>query len=68
MPEEVNRTVTDRVSDYLFAPSPDAVVNLHTEGFRTDQVHLVGNVMVDTLLANLDRAKASDVLSRLDKI
>jgi len=65
MPEEVNRVVTDRVSDYLFAPSPDAVVNLRTEGFRDEQVHLVGNVMVDTLLANLERAKASDVLSRL---
>jgi UDP-N-acetylglucosamine 2-epimerase (non-hydrolysing) len=65
MPEEVNRAVTDRVSDYLFAPSPDAVVNLHAEGFREDRVHLVGNVMVDTLLANLDRAKASDVLPRL---
>jgi UDP-N-acetylglucosamine 2-epimerase (non-hydrolysing) len=65
MPEEVNRVVTDRVSDFLFAPSPDAVVNLRAEGFRDEQVHLVGNVMVDTLLANLDRAKASDVLSRL---
>lgn len=65
MPEEVNRVVTDRVSDYLFAPSPDAVANLRAEGYRTDQIHLVGNVMVDTLLANLDRALASDVLGRL---
>ncbi len=65
MPEEVNRVVTDRVSDYLFAPSSDAVTNLQAEGYREDQVHLVGNVMVDTLLANLDRAIASDALSRL---
>ena len=65
MPEEVNRVVTDRVSDYLFAPSSDAVANLQAEGYRTDQVHLAGNVMVDTLLANLDRAIASDALSRL---
>jgi UDP-N-acetylglucosamine 2-epimerase (non-hydrolysing) len=65
MPEEVNRIVTDRVSDYLFSPSADAVANLHAEGYREDQVHLVGNVMVDTLLANLDRALASDILSRL---
>ena len=65
MPEEVNRVVTDRVSDYLFAPSQDAVENLRGEGYRDDQVHLVGNVMVDTLLANLDRALASDVLTRL---
>jgi UDP-N-acetylglucosamine 2-epimerase (non-hydrolysing) len=65
MPEEVNRIVTDRVSDYLFAPSADAVANLRDEGYRDDQIHLVGNVMVDTLLANLDRALASDVLPRL---
>jgi UDP-N-acetylglucosamine 2-epimerase (non-hydrolysing) len=65
MPEEVNRVVTDRVSDYLLAPSDDAVANLRAEGYRDDQVHLVGNVMVDTLLANLDRALCSDVLARL---
>ena len=65
MPEEVNRVVTDRVSDYLFAPSEDAVVNLRAEGYREDQIHLVGNVMVDTLLANLDRALAGDALARL---
>jgi UDP-N-acetylglucosamine 2-epimerase (non-hydrolysing) len=66
MPEEVNRVVTDRVSDYLFAPSEDAVANLRGEGYRDDQIHLAGNVMVDTLLANLDRALAGDVMSRLD--
>jgi UDP-N-acetylglucosamine 2-epimerase (non-hydrolysing) len=65
MPEEVNRVVTDRVSDYLFAPSPDAVANLRAEGRPADQIHLVGNVMVDTLLANLDRARGRDTLSRL---
>jgi UDP-N-acetylglucosamine 2-epimerase (non-hydrolysing) len=65
MPEEVNRVVTDRLSDYLFAPSPDAVTNLAGEGYRSDQVHLVGNVMVDTLLANVDRARTGDVHRRL---
>ena len=65
MPEEVNRVVTDRVSDYLFAPSQDAADNLRAEGCRPDQVHLVGNVMVDTLLANLDRARSRPVLERL---
>jgi UDP-N-acetylglucosamine 2-epimerase (non-hydrolysing) len=64
MPEEVNRVVTDRVSDYLLAPSEDAVANLRAEGYREDQVHLVGNVMVDTLLSNLDRAVSSDALAR----
>lgn len=62
MPEEVNRVLTDRVSDYLLAPSPDAVENLHVEGYREDQIHLVGNVMVDTLLSNLERARQRPVL------
>ncbi|MEU6352768.1 UDP-N-acetylglucosamine 2-epimerase (non-hydrolyzing) [Streptomyces sp. NPDC047072] len=65
MPEEVNRVATDRVSDYLLAPSPDAAENLRAEGYREDQIHLVGNVMIDTLLTNLERARASDVLARL---
>jgi UDP-N-acetylglucosamine 2-epimerase (non-hydrolysing) len=65
MPEEINRLVTDRVSDYLFAPSTDAVANLQAEGFRQDQIYLVGNVMVDTLLANVDRAAAGGTLARL---
>jgi UDP-N-acetylglucosamine 2-epimerase (non-hydrolysing) len=64
MPEEVNRVATDRVSDYLLAPSPDAAENLRAEGYRDDQIHLVGNVMIDTLLASLERARASDILSR----
>ena len=65
MPEEVNRVVTDRVSDYLFAPSADAVDNLRAEGYRDDQVHLAGNVMVDSLLANLDRARRRPAAARL---
>lgn len=65
MPEEVNRVVTDRLSDFLFAPSPDGVDNLRAEGYRDDQIHLVGNVMVDTLLANLERAQAGSTLESL---
>ena len=68
MPEEVNRVVTDRVSDFLFAPSPDAVENLRAEGYRSDQIHLVGNVMIDTLLANLGRAQARPILKDLDVV
>jgi UDP-N-acetylglucosamine 2-epimerase (non-hydrolysing) len=64
MPEEINRVVTDRVSDLLFAPSPDAVANLRAEGYREDQIHLAGNVMIDTLYTNLDRALTSDALAR----
>ena len=65
MPEEVNRVVTDRLSDFLLAPSQDAVDNLRREGYREDQVTLVGNVMVDTLLANLPRALARGTHVRL---
>ncbi|MHA6765015.1 non-hydrolyzing UDP-N-acetylglucosamine 2-epimerase [Streptacidiphilus sp. PAMC 29251] len=64
MPEEVNRVATDRVSDYLLASSPDAADNLRAEGYREDQIHLVGNVMIDTLFSNLERARQSDVLER----
>lgn len=65
MPEEINRVVTDRLSDFLFAPSPDGVDNLRAEGYREDQIHLVGNVMVDTLLANLDRARERGITSEI---
>jgi UDP-N-acetylglucosamine 2-epimerase (non-hydrolysing) len=65
MPEEINRVVTDRVSDYLFAPSPDGVANLTAEGYRDDQIVLAGNVMVDTLLANVARATERPILDDL---
>jgi len=65
MPEEVNRLVTDSVSDDLLAPSNDAVENLLAEGQPAGRIHLVGNVMIDTLLANLPRARAGDVIDRL---
>lgn len=56
MPEEINRVVTDRLSDLLFPPSQEAAHNLAAEGYRPDQIHVVGNVMIDCLLANLERA------------
>ena len=62
MPEEVNRVVTDRVSTLLLAPSDDAVENLAAEGYPTESVALVGNIMADTLLSNLDRARAGTTL------
>jgi len=65
MPEEVNRVVVDRLADHLFAPSDDAVAHLRAEGIAEERIHLVGNVMVDTLLANLDRAQARSVLDDL---
>jgi UDP-N-acetylglucosamine 2-epimerase (non-hydrolysing) len=65
MPEEINRVVTDRVSDLLFAPSADAVDNLRSEGLPAEKIHLVGNVMVDSLLAHLDAATARPILTEL---
>ena len=65
MPEEINRVVTDRVSRFLLAPSPDAVDNLRGEGYPDDHIHLVGNVMIDTLLANLERARRQPIVSDL---
>ena len=65
MPEEINRIVTDAISDVLFAPSRDAVDNLISEGHTEGRVFLVGNVMIDTLMANLDRAKARPILTAL---
>ncbi len=65
MPEEINRLTTDAISELLFAPSPDAVENLRREGVTEDRIHLVGNVMIDSLEAILPRAKRSDVLERL---
>ena len=65
MPEEINRVVTDRLSDVLFATSDEAAANLRSEGYRADQIELVGNVMVDSLLANLERAQRQPILEEL---
>lgn len=65
MPEEVNRVVVDRVSDLLLAPSDDAVSNLRAEGMAEGSIALVGNVMIDTLLARIDEARERPVLSAL---
>jgi UDP-N-acetylglucosamine 2-epimerase (non-hydrolysing) len=65
MPEEINRLLTDAISDYLFAPSPDADENLKKEGIPEDKIFLVGDVMIDSLLFNLDKAKKTKILERL---
>lgn len=56
MPEEVNRLVTDRLSDLLLTTERAAGPQLESEGVAPEKVHFVGNVMIDTLLANLDKA------------
>jgi UDP-N-acetylglucosamine 2-epimerase (non-hydrolysing) len=57
MPEEINRIVTDSIADYFFTTSRSASENLHKNGANPDNVHFVGNVMIDTLLGNSSRFK-----------
>ncbi len=65
MPEEINRIVTDRLADLLLTPSPDADANLLKEGVDPSRIHLVGNVMIDTLLASKARAEKLSTLAEL---
>lgn len=65
MPEEVNRLLTDSISELLFTTEPAANENLEREGIARDKVHFVGNVMIDTLFRYRERAGESDVLDRL---
>jgi len=65
MPEEINRLLTDAISDFLFATERSAVTNLRREGVPDAKIHFVGNVMIDTLLANLGEARATPVLESL---
>jgi UDP-N-acetylglucosamine 2-epimerase (non-hydrolysing) len=65
MPEEINRVVTDHLADLLFTPSQDGNENLEREGIPADRVHLVGNVMIDSLVTCRGKIDASTVLSEL---
>ena len=60
MPEEINRVVTDALSELLFVHSPEAIDNLTAEGIAPEKIHLVGNTMIDTLVAmqpRIDRSR-----------
>jgi UDP-N-acetylglucosamine 2-epimerase (non-hydrolysing) len=65
MPEEINRVVTDVLSDYLFASEPSGVENLRREGVPDSRVFLVGNVMIDTLLRFREKARQSRILAEM---
>jgi UDP-N-acetylglucosamine 2-epimerase (non-hydrolysing) len=65
MPEEINRLLTDAISDLLLVSEPSGLENLKREGVPDSKVHLVGNVMIDTLLKNRARADQSQILSQL---
>lgn len=65
MPEEINRILTDAISDLLFCSEQSGVDNLRREGIPKEKVFLVGNVMIDVLLRNKEKAKKSNILDEL---
>lgn len=66
MPEEVNRVLVDRISQLLFAPTENAVLNLMNEGLKRESIHFVGNIMIETLLSHIKKAEKSEILKNLE--
>ena len=65
MPEEINRLVTDALADLLLTPSEDANENLRREGVPDEKIKLVGNIMIDSLVENIEKARRSSTLQKL---
>jgi UDP-N-acetylglucosamine 2-epimerase (non-hydrolysing) len=65
MPEEINRILTDHMSDFLFTTEREAESNLIAEGIPAEKIHFVGNVMIDTLLRHRKRARRTGIVERL---
>lgn len=65
MPEEINRILTDEISDYLFVTEQSGIENLQREGKKDDQLFFVGNTMIDTMVAFEDKINDSPVLEEL---
>src|SRR5581483_6242121 len=65
MPEEINRLVTDALADLLLTPSEDANENLRREGVPDEKMKLVGNIMIDSLLENVEKARQTNTLQKL---
>jgi len=66
MPEEINRLLTDAISDFLFTTEENANENLKREGIPEEKIYFVGNTMIDTLLKHKEIAQKSKILSRID--
>lgn len=66
MPEEINRILTDEISDYLFITEQSGIDNLKKEGKKEDQLFFVGNTMIDTMVAFEDKIEQSPILEKLD--
>jgi len=65
MPEEINRILTDAISDILFVSESSGIDNLKHEGIPSSRIHFVGNVMIDTLQHNLEKAELSNILEQM---
>jgi UDP-N-acetylglucosamine 2-epimerase (non-hydrolysing) len=65
MPEEVNRILTDRISDLLFVSEPSGLANLAAEGIDKGKIHLVGNLMIDSLKSSLEEIRARDTAEKM---
>ncbi|MCX6157355.1 MAG: UDP-N-acetylglucosamine 2-epimerase (non-hydrolyzing) [Ignavibacteriae bacterium] len=65
MPEEINRLVTDSLADYLFVPEEDGMTNLHNSGIESSRIFFVGNIMIDSLIGYLPKARKSKILKDL---
>ena len=65
MPEEINRILTDQISDLLFVTEPNGLQNLRCEGMPAEKIHFVGNTMIDSLLAFKTKAESSFILDEL---
>lgn len=68
MPEEINRIVTDSITDYFFTTSKTANQNLLKSGVSTDKIFFVGNTMIDTLMSNMERLQKPDFWNELNLI
>ncbi len=66
MPEEINRILTDRISDLLFVTEKSGLENLKKEGFEGDKIFFTGNVMIDSLVSYLPKIDQSDILDKLN--
>src|SRR5258708_33810492 len=65
MPEEINRILTDHMSDLLFVTEESGLANLRNEGVSKGKIHFVGNTMIDSLLAYQEKAEESSILNTL---
>ncbi|HCG91187.1 MAG TPA: UDP-N-acetylglucosamine 2-epimerase (non-hydrolyzing) [Dehalococcoidia bacterium] len=68
MPEEINRIITDNISEFLFTPSKDADKNLARENISANKIFFVGNIMIDTLINSMPKINNSSVLEKLGLI